>query len=170
MLETPRLLLRPHLLSDAADLFLLNQDPEVTRFTGDIAYHTVEDAQTVIRERLMAQFSLYKMGRFHVALRNGTYLGWCGLRYFPEQNSVDLGYRFLKKHWGQGFATEASRVCLDYGFRTLGLERISATAMPENISSIKVLQKLGMTFKGVQKEKEDPAPLIYELLARDFKS
>lgn len=169
MLETNRLVMRPHLISDAQDMVILNQDPEVIRYTGDVELKTLVDAQKVITERLVPQFQNFKMGRFHTSLKDGTYLGWCGLRYFPDQDEVDLGYRFMKKFWGQGFATESSQRCLEYGFKDLKLKRIIAKAMPENIPSIKVIQKLGMTFKGYFKDPLEPQPfIVYELLAKDY--
>lgn len=169
MIETTRLIIRPAILEDAHNLFLLNSDPEVVRYTGDVSFKTLGEAQDLIRTRMFTQFDLYKMSRFTVLLKDGTYLGWCGLKYFPETNEVDLGYRFMKKFWGQGYATEAGSACLDYGFKTLGLTRIIAKAMPENIGSIKVLQKLGMTFKGYVKDPTDPCSFIlYEILSSQW--
>lgn len=171
MIETANLILRWHTLEDAAAMMDLNSDPEVTRFTGDVAIHTLEDARKIITERLIPQRDLYKMGRFAVTLKDGTFIGWCGLRYFAHTKEVDLGYRFKKKYWGKGFATETSIACLKYGFEELKLKMIYATAMPDNVGSIKVMQKLGMTFKGVVKDDDDPQPLIrYEITAEEFRS
>src|SRR5690606_30529073 len=74
----------------------------------------------------------------------GEFIGWCGLKYLADENQTDLGYRLLKKHWNKGYATEASRACLDYGFHVLGLKKIIARAMKPNVNSIKIMQKLGM--------------------------
>jgi ribosomal-protein-alanine N-acetyltransferase len=164
MLETKRLIIRPAVIEDAYNLYQLNSDPDVVRYTGDTSFKTLLDAQELIRDRMLTQFNLYKMSRFTVLLKDGTYLGWCGLKYFPETNEVDLGYRFMKKFWGQGYATEAGEACLKYGFEELKLKRIIAKAMPDNIGSIKVIQKLGFTFKGYVKDPTDPCPFIlYEL-------
>lgn len=165
MIETKRLIIRPAIIEDAENLFNLNSDPDVVRYTGDTSFRTLEEARNIIHERMFTQFNLYKMSRFTVLLKDGTYLGWCGLKYFPETDEVDLGYRFMKKHWGNGYATEASAACLEYGFKNLKLKRIIAKAMPDNIGSIKVLQKLGMTFKGYVKDPTDPCSFIlYELI------
>ncbi len=171
MIETTHLILRWHTLEDAKAMMDLNSDPEVIRYTGDGPLNTIEDAQKVITERLFPQKELYQMGRFAVTLKDGTFIGWCGLRYFPHTQEVDLGYRFKKMYWGKGFATETSIACLKYGFETLKLKKIYATAMPDNIGSIKVMQKLGMTFKGVVKDDDDPQPLIrYEITAEEFQA
>jgi ribosomal-protein-alanine N-acetyltransferase len=164
MLETMRLILKPAVLEDANNLFLLNSDPEVMRYTGDKKFHSTIEAQKVIQENLIPHFNHYKMGRFMIFLKDGTFIGWCGLKYFPETDEVDLGYRLMRSFWGQGFATEASQVSLDYGFSRLNLKKIIAKAMPENIGSIKVMQKLGMTFKGYLRDPTDPqAFILYDI-------
>jgi ribosomal-protein-alanine N-acetyltransferase len=170
MLETPRLIIRPAIIEDAHNLFLLNSDPEVVRYTGDVACSTVLDAQNIIRERMLTQFETHKMGRFTVLLKDGTYVGWCGLKFFPETNEVDLGYRFIKKFWGLGLATESSRASLHYGFENLKLNRIIAKAMPANVGSIKVLQKLKMTFRGYVNDPTDPHSfLLYDMTNSEYK-
>ncbi len=69
-----------------------------------------------------------------------------GLKYLDDWQEVDLGYRLLPKYWGLGLATEASRACIDYGFHTLRLPRILGLVDPENVRSVRVLQKLGFVF------------------------
>jgi ribosomal-protein-alanine N-acetyltransferase len=170
MLETQRLIIRPAILEDAQNLFVMNADPEVVRYTGDSSFQNFLEAQTVIQERMISQFAKYKMSRFSVLLKDGTYLGWCGLKYHPETDEVDLGYRFMKKFWGKGYASESSLECLRYGFETLDLKRIIAKAMPDNIGSIKVLQKLGMTFRGYVNDPTDPHSfLLYDLSQEQFR-
>lgn len=169
MLETARLIIRPAVLKDAPLLYQLNSDPEVMRYTGDVNFKNMADAESLISTKLIPQFQKNGMGRFMVFLKDGTYIGWCGLKHFPEQNEVDLGYRFMKKFWGQGYATEASLACLEYGFKTLKLQKIIARAMPENVSSIKVMMKLGMTFRGFKKDPCDPIPFIfYDISQKEF--
>lgn len=169
MLETARLILRPMTDEDAYHLFELNSDPEVVRFTGDPADPTPSASLRVIHERIRPQFQLYKMGRFATTLKDGTFLGWCGLRFFPESKEVDLGYRFHRRFWGQGYATEASEAALKYGFEVLKLPRIIAKAMPENTASLKVMQKLGMTFRGLNTDPCDPHHFIlYDLTLEEY--
>ena len=74
------------------------------------------------------------------------FTGWCGLKYLPETNEVDLGYRFMKKFWGNGYATEAALACIEYGFSNLDLHQVVGRALPGNIASIKVLEKCGMKY------------------------
>lgn len=170
MLETERLILRLQTYDDIQNLITLNSDPDVIRYTGDGSLANVQEARALLEDRVFPQWQKYKMGRFSVTLKDGTYLGWCGLKYHPETDEVDLGYRFMKKYWGKGYATESSRASLDYGFHTLGLERIIAKAMPDNKDSIKVMQKLGMTFRGFQHDPTDPQPFIlYDLKKAQWK-
>jgi RimJ/RimL family protein N-acetyltransferase len=168
--ETDRLILRLQTLADAENLVTMNSDPEVVRFTGDKSLSNSAEARELLEKIVFPQWHKYKMGRFTVTLKDGTYLGWCGLKFHPETNEVDLGYRFMKKYWGKGYATESSRASLDYGFKTLKLERILAKAMPENTDSIKVMQKLGMTFRGYHHDPTDPHPFVlYEIKKEEWK-
>jgi RimJ/RimL family protein N-acetyltransferase len=168
--ETPRLILRLQKYDDAASLVEMNSDPEVVRYTGDGYLANMAEARTLLEERVFSQWEKYKMGRFTVTLHDNTFLGWCGLKFHPETDEVDLGYRFMRKYWGKGYATESSRASLDYGFKTLKLERIIAKAMPDNKDSIKVMQKLGMTFRGYHHDPTDPHPFIlYDLKRSEWK-
>lgn len=76
------------------------------------------------------------------------FIGWCGLKYRVEIDKVDVGYRLHQKFWGKGFATEAAKRSIDYGFNDLHLNQIFAAAHAENLASIKVLEKIGMHFIG----------------------
>jgi RimJ/RimL family protein N-acetyltransferase len=118
-LLTDRLVLRPHEESDAEFMVSLNTDPEVTRYL----YSTVAPASPPeplldlasarrLTHELRRQFRERRMGRFIVLQRvTGERLGWCGLKPVDaDPLAADLGYRFLRRSWGQGFATEAARL------------------------------------------------------------
>ncbi|MFN8144987.1 MAG: GNAT family N-acetyltransferase [Bacteroidia bacterium] len=146
LIQTSRLILRPMVEADARHMFDMNNDPDVVRFTGNKAYENIEEVLNYIRTN--DQFEKYKLGRFTILDKiTGEYIGWCGLKFLEDINEIDLGYRLLKKNWGKGIATESSIAMLDYGFLTLGLERIVGRAVKENINSIHILQKLGMTYE-----------------------
>jgi ribosomal-protein-alanine N-acetyltransferase len=170
MLETERLILRPAILADAPLLLDLNSDPDVVRYTGEGSLANIFEAEKLVKDRLIPQFAQNKMGRFSTFLKDGTYIGWCGLKYFPETNEVDLGYRFKKKFWAKGYGSEAAFITLKYGFETLGLKRIIAKAMPDNIGSIKVMQKMKMTFRGYVNDPTDPHSFVlYDMTQEEFK-
>jgi RimJ/RimL family protein N-acetyltransferase len=63
-----------------------------------------------------------------------------------DTGEIDLGYRFMKKHWGKGYATEAAQHTLNYGLQELLLKEITACAHVENLASLKVLEKIGMRY------------------------
>lgn len=146
VIETKRLLLRTFTGEDAPLIYNLNLDPEVTRFTGD-PIKDIKQAKEVLEQSILPQYTLYNHGRWAVHVKPELeYIGWCGLKTRPEGNEIDLGYRLMKKAWGNGYATEAAYACLKYGFEKLNLPRIVGRAMPENIASLRVLEKCNMQF------------------------
>ena len=145
ILETPRLLLREFQEEDAPFFYELNEDPEVVRYTGDPPFDSVESARFFLRS--YDQYEKYGYGRWAVLLKpNNEWIGWCGLKHQPELGETDIGFRFFRRYWGQGYATESARACLDYGFNTLGLKRVVGRAMKDNKASIRVLEKIGLEF------------------------
>jgi RimJ/RimL family protein N-acetyltransferase len=148
VIETERLVLRTFTIDDAPLIFALNRDPEVTRFTFD-PVTSMEQAQLVLEKTILPQYKLYQYGRWAVHQRSDLeFAGWCGLKSRPEQNEIDLGYRFRRKCWGMGYATEAALASIHYGFTELGLNRIVGRAVVDNHASVRVLEKCGMQYVG----------------------
>lgn len=145
MLETERLLLREFVPDDAESMYLLNRDPEVIRYTGDTAFKDIEEARDLILN--YGHYREYGFGRWAVISKPGNeFLGWCGLKYTPELDEHDIGFRFFRKHWNKGYATESAKACIEAGFSRFGINTIVGRAMKENTASIRVLEKLGMHF------------------------
>lgn len=168
ILETPRLLLRNKVVEDAPFFLELNSDPMVTRYTGDGAFKDLNEAKKIVHY-VIGQYEKYGYGRWLVIEKEtGHPIGWCGLKYLEESHETDLGYRLMQKYWGKGFATEASLACLDYGFRVLNLNRIIGRAVKENVDSINVLKKTGMTFCREDMCHEHEA-MVFELIKENFK-
>ena len=146
--ETQRLLFRLFSMEDAALIYTLNLDPEVTRFTHD-PIKDIEQAAEVLEKTILPQYALYNHGRWAVHIKiTGEFIGWCGLKYRAELNEIDLGYRFMKQYWGRGYATEAADASIRYGFEKLNLNRIVGRAELGNTGSIRVLEKCGMIYTG----------------------
>jgi len=146
LIETDRLLLRLFTKDDAQLLYDLNLDPDVTRYTHD-PMTDLSQTINILEEIILPQYALYNHGRWAVHQKpDQEFIGWCGLKYVPEREEIDLGYRFKKNSWGKGFATEAAFASLQHGFNQLGLQKIIGRALPENLASIRVLEKCGMTF------------------------
>ncbi|MCE3259502.1 MAG: GCN5-related N-acetyltransferase [Bacteroidetes bacterium] len=143
--QTDRLYLREMTPDDAEQAYLLNLDPEVIRYTGDVAFASVEEARNFLMN--YESFKKYGFGRWAVIDKQShEFLGWCGLKYSPEINEYDIGFRFFKKHWGKGYATESAMACLDLGFNRFNMPSIVGRAAKENHASINVLKKLGLTY------------------------
>jgi ribosomal-protein-alanine N-acetyltransferase len=163
IIETDRLLLRTFTSEDASLLYELNLDPDVTKYTFD-PMRNIAHAQQVLEQAILPQYTLYNHGRWAVHIKHDLeFIGWCGLKYRPELKEIDLGYRFMKKTWGMGYATEATCACIKYGFKKLNLQRIIGRAMPDNVASINVLKKCGMTYIGEQITDGHPAK-SYEII------
>ena len=145
MLETQRLNLRQLTPNDAENFYLLNADTEVIRYTGDGAFTDIEAAKQFLEG--YDHYEKYGFGRWAVIRKeDNEFLGWCGLKYTPQTDDYDIGFRFFKKYWNQGYATEAAKACLDYGLNNLRIKTIIGRAMKANTASVKVLEKIGMTY------------------------
>jgi RimJ/RimL family protein N-acetyltransferase len=148
ILETERLWLREYVPEDAVAVFELGSDPVVHRYTGDACLTSIEQARTMLCERPIADYRQHGFGRWAVVLKGSArVVGMAGLKFLPERQEVDLGYRLLPEYWGRGLATEASRASVWYGLDTLRLPRILGLVHPANVRSIRVLMKCGMTFE-----------------------
>ena len=144
--QTPRLILRRFTEADAPLLLQLNSDPEVVKYVHEPPLETEEQALNILVNVIMPQYK-NDLGRWAMHTKSdNAFIGWCGLKYRPEYDEVDLGYRMIKTAWGTGYATEAAKKTLEYGFNTLNLKIITGRAHIENIASIKILEKLGMNF------------------------
>lgn len=142
---TGRLLLRELTPDDAQSFYELNLDPDVLRYTGDTPFKNVSDARVFLIN--YDQYKKYGFGRWAVIRKeDDAFLGWCGLKYSEETKEYDLGFRFFKKYWGNGYATEAAIACASLGFSTFNIPKIIGRAMKANSASIRVLEKAGFTF------------------------
>jgi [ribosomal protein S5]-alanine N-acetyltransferase len=145
ILETSRCYLRELNVSDAEDFFNLNLDPDVLKYTGDVPFNHINDTKSFLQK--YDQYELYGYGRWAVInKKDDTFLGWCGLKYSPDIDEVDIGFRFFKKFWNKGYATEVAKACLDYGFNQFNFNKIVGRAMEDNIASVKVLENIGMKY------------------------
>jgi RimJ/RimL family protein N-acetyltransferase len=145
--ETERLLLREYVEDDAEALFRLNSDPEVMRFVPDGPLPSIEAARKTLSDRSIADYRKHGFGRWACILKStGENIGFAGLKYLPEFGEIEVGFRFMRAHWGRGLATEAALASVRYGFTDLGLKQIIGLVMPENLASVRVLQKAGLHY------------------------
>jgi RimJ/RimL family protein N-acetyltransferase len=141
---------------------VLHRDPEVVRFVG-----ALDHAQA--KERLQAserEWGARGHGLLAVLDRSsGRLLGRVGLRYWPQFQETEAGWLLRRDTWGRGYATEAVRACVDWGFATLPAPYITAMIHPENTRSIRVAQRLG--FEPVREDVLLGDPVIVHSLERE---
>lgn len=152
-LETSRLTLRFFNMDDAADVQRLAGAREIADTTLSIP-HPYEDGmaeQWIANHR--AEYEEGTSVIFAVVLRDSLQLiGAIGLAIDRSAEKGDLGYWIGKSFWSQGFCTEAAGAVLDFGFATLGLNRISARHFARNPASGRVMEKIGMTREGTARQ------------------
>ena len=145
--QTQRLDHRALTVDDADAFFALNSHPEVMRYTGEPPLLSVEQAREAIKN--YPDFESVGYGRWACVDRETkSIIGFCGLKYLPELDAVDIGFRFFPEYWGQGLATEAGLASIKFGFEVLRLHRIIGLVLPENKASVRVLEKIGLSRTG----------------------
>jgi RimJ/RimL family protein N-acetyltransferase len=148
VLETERLVLRHLMAGDAAFMLRLLNEPSWLRFIGDRGVRTLEEARAYIARGPGASYERFGFGLDLVELKGeGTPVGLCGLVKRDALEDVDIGFAFLPEFWGRGYAHEAAAAVLEYAARVLGLRRVAAITDPDNESSIRLLEKLGLSFE-----------------------
>jgi ribosomal-protein-alanine N-acetyltransferase len=150
-LRTERLELRPFVDGDLEALFAVYGDPEVMRFVGTerrpFKRAQLADSQEIVRKHWRQR----GFGPLTVVERSSAGLvGECGLQMLDGGREVEITYTLARAAWGRGYATEAARAVLSWGFAGLRLQRIVALAYPGNLASLRVIEKLGMTPEGMQ--------------------
>jgi RimJ/RimL family protein N-acetyltransferase len=143
-IETARLRLRHFTPEDFDDLFRLYTDAEVMKY---LSMRTREQTHASLCKHIQ-HWQEHNFGMWAVIHQaSGKMIGRCGLGFLENTPEVELGYVFDKSFWNLGLATEASNATLKYGFETVNLDKIVAIAKPDNIGSVRVIQKVGMKYQ-----------------------
>lgn len=167
ILETERLTLRKITLDDAAFMLDLLNQPSFIQFIGDRGVRTLDDAREIIEERYLKAYERLGFGIYLTLLRGTSVpIGICGLVKRDGLDDVDIGYAFLPQYWSKGYASEAASAVLVYARGTLGMKRILGITIPDNTSSIRVLEKIGLKFERMIRLPGDDVDL--KLFARDL--
>jgi RimJ/RimL family protein N-acetyltransferase len=146
--ETDRLILRPMTAEDAEFILELLNEPSFIRNIGDRKVRNIEDAKGYISNGPVESYTRNGFGLYLVELKEThEAMGMCGLIRRNSLNDVDIGYAFLPRYWSQGYALEAAMAMKQYAQEELGLNRLVAIVDPENLPSIRLLEKLGMKFE-----------------------
>ncbi|MBQ1784006.1 MAG: GNAT family N-acetyltransferase [Gammaproteobacteria bacterium] len=145
-LVSTRTRLRPFELADGPAYLRLGSDPAIIRYTDNHGLTSLEDALALMARAPLHDYATSIYGRLAVEWRaTGEVIGFCGLKYLPDLQEVDLGYRFLPEFWGLGLATETSQTVLDHYLRQGQTPRVMGLVHPANGASARVMTKLGFT-------------------------
>ena len=141
-IETERLILRPMEPGDIDDLLELHSQPAVIEFLGPAT-------RGMARERLERCQHNWEQGGYDLLAvlerSTGRFLGRAGVKYWPEFGETEAGWAFRREAWGHGYATEAARASVEWGFTALPVPYITAMIRPDNGRSLAVARRLGMT-------------------------
>jgi ribosomal-protein-alanine N-acetyltransferase len=153
-IETERLIMRDLLESDTQGIFELDSNPDVHKYLGKNPIKTLKQAGDSIKF-IRKQYEERSIGRFAtIEKSSGDFIGWSGIKYNigdkeelgVKRDFYDIGYRFIPRYWGKGYATESSKAVLDFGFAKLNIETMCGAAEMGNVASNKVLQKIGLKY------------------------
>lgn len=150
-IETERLILRELIPSDDAGMFELDSNPEVHRFLGKKPVQHIEESRLMI-QNLRKQYAENGIGRWAVILKEtNEFIGWSGIKLITDsinshQNFYEIGYRFIPKYWGKGYATEAGLAFVDFAFNEIKADALYAYADSGNLGSRHILEKIGMRY------------------------
>lgn len=155
-LTTDRLILRDFTADDWPAVWAYQRDPRYLRLYP-WTERTPEAVQAFV-QMFIDQQAAQPRTKYQLALvfkDGGELIGNCGIRRTSAAaHEADIGYEFSPEHWGHGYATEAAKAMLAFGFNTLGLHRVWAECVADNIGSIRVLEKIGMQQEGCLRHKE----------------
>lgn len=146
---TERLHLSKINLKDARDFFNLANSPNWLKYIGDRNLKTIKDAENYLKNGTIKSYKDYGFGFYKLQLKkeNGKFIGVCGLIKREQLDDIDIGFALLPEYEGQGFGYEASIAVLKLAKEKFKLKRIVAITLPTNINSIKLLEKLGLTYE-----------------------
>ncbi len=159
-LKTDRLTLRQFELGDAHFILELLNEPSFIQNIGDRGVRTVVDAERYLANGPIASYARNGFGLLAVTLNEtGETIGMCGLIKRDALDDVDIGYAFLPKFWSQGYAVESAQGVMKFAKEVVGLQRVVAIVDPANAGSVRVLERLGMTFEKMMKLSADDIDL-----------
>jgi len=147
LIKTERLSLRMFHVYDFDSVLQLFNDEEVQKYLSPENRRNREQLEFTLK-KMSEHWKERGFGLWCVSEKHGgKMLGYCGFQYFDQTLNVEILFAFFKDFWAKGFATEAANACLKFGFEELLFEKVFAATHPENTSSRRVLEKLGMVFE-----------------------
>lgn len=158
IIETPRMHLRELNLADAAFILELLSDPDFLVHVGDRGVHSLDAARRYVTEGPGSSYMRFGFGLNAMELKDtGTAVGLCGLLRRDSHPDVEIGFALLPCARRKGLALEAAAATLSWGFDCLGLDRIVALTAPENLASMRILERIGLRFERMVRYTADGA-------------
>jgi [ribosomal protein S5]-alanine N-acetyltransferase len=154
-LKSKRLKLEEVTLDDAEDIHRLFSIPEVDEFNTLGIPINIEETKEIIRPMIEAQNSEIRKSCFWKIVKNDSdeFIGIAGMTLSADKFKLgEIYYKLLPSQWGQGYATEIAKTLIKYGFDDFHLHKVEAGVATENVRSIRVLEKSGMTREGLRRK------------------
>jgi len=152
-IETNSLILRKLRIEDAEDAFVFLSDLESTQYTRYNTINSIESSKKFIEKLVADCYHGEKIMWGIIHKTEQKLIGIAGfVKYYITDSRAEFSYLSSKLYWNRGYATEVTQEIINFGFNIMSLHRIEATCIPENTFSIKVLERVGMTFDGVLRE------------------
>lgn len=144
--ETNRLILRPFTEPDIPALFLMNSVPEMLTYIPMEPFTHEAQAADIYHNVILADYAKHGFGRWAVHHKDDNkVIGFCGPKYLPEFNKVELGYRYFPEYWGQGIGYEAAQAAVDTFQPKFNIDLFIALILHGNQGSEGVAKKVGMS-------------------------
>lgn len=146
--ETERLVIRAISLEDRDLIFELYTSPKFIQYIGHRGINTIEDAENYIKNRFLPQLERLGYGNYVLVTKEGNEkVGAVGIFEREGLDVVDIGYSLLERFEGKGYAYEGAQKVKSIGMDDFGLSKLSAIISKDNLSSQKLIEKLGLKFK-----------------------
>jgi ribosomal-protein-alanine N-acetyltransferase len=154
-LETERLILRKMTPDDAEAVFAYASDPEVTRYVIWDTHRTIEDSKAFL-ELTVGKYENGGEPDWGIVYKGDRrFVGTCGFADWKAEHArAEMGFVISREYWGRGLMPEAVRAMIAFGFERMGLNRIEARCIAENVASARVMEKAGMTYEGRLRQRE----------------
>jgi len=159
--ETERLILKPTLDEDAEFIFKLLNSPNWLKYVGNRNVTSVENAREYIKFKMLPQLERLGFGNYTVVRKSDqAKIGICGLYNRDGLEGLDIGFAFLSEYEGKGYAFESANKLKQVACDEFGITEIVAITTQDNVSSQRLLEKLGMRLTGTTKIPDDDEELL----------
>lgn len=164
-LESKRLIIRDIQISDASFYFELFNDPDWIRFISDKNLKSIDETEVYLKKMQLENSKMGGLGFFTVILKEtNEAIGTSTALQREKVNFIDIGYGFLPKGRGKGYAFEATKLIIKYVRNKFKQEKVLAFTIPDNKNSQKLLKKLDFKFTGYQNIFDDEEDAVFEYL------